>query len=82
MRRLNKSRPRRGLMEKGVNKKRMHRLYKSMARNVKRMVTIKRADAEAIMIKGTQSKENGDDKESGCIGYKSDGPAKEGKGRQ
>ena len=43
----------------------MQRLYKSKARRGRRRATIKSADAEALLIKGLQREENGDNKVSG-----------------
>ena len=43
----------------------MHMLYKSRACRGRRRATIKRADAEAIQIKGPHSEEKGDNQESG-----------------
>ena len=46
-------------------------------------MTIKRANADAIHIKGPRREEKGDNKESGCLSYTDQGPPAEGgKGRQ
>ena len=43
---------------------------------------MKRADAEAIQIKGSQTDEKGDNKESGFRGYTIQGAAEGSDGRQ
>ena len=47
----------------------MQRLYISRARGGKTRATMKRADAEAVQIKGPQRKETGGNNESRCTGY-------------
>ena len=53
----------------------MKRLCKSRACRGRRRATIKRADAEAIQIKGPQKEEKGDNKGTGCRGYTNHGRA-------
>ena len=47
----------------------MQMIYRSRASRGRNISTIKRADAEAVQIKGPHREEKGDDKESGCRGY-------------
>ena len=44
----------------------MRRLYRSRARRGRKRATIKRADAEAIQVKGSQRDEKAEKKEGGC----------------
>ena len=44
----------------------MQRLYRSRARRGRVRATIKRADSEAIQIKGPKREENGDNKDRMC----------------
>ena len=46
----------------------MRRQYKTRDRRERRQVTIKKADAEPIQIKGSHRDEKGNDKERGCRG--------------
>ena len=51
----------------------MQRLHRSRARRETKTATIKRAGAEAVHLKGPQTDENGDSKESVCRGFAEDG---------
>ena len=58
----------------------MQRLYKFKTLGGRRGAAIKRADAEAIQIKGPQREEKGDNKDHGRRGYTNQGPQREEKG--
>ena len=48
--------------------------YKSKVHRARRRATIKRANAEAMQIKGLPEGRKGDFKDSGCRGYTKQGP--------